>query len=403
MPGRLAVAREGKVLFYMPDPSSARAGGRLEPAWLPVFYNPRMELNRDLSVAALQVYIDYYASRKPVNVVEPLSATGVRALRYALEVEGVGRVYCGDVDYEAYRIIVANIGLNSAWHSVEASWGDANALMYSIKFRRVPVLVVDVDPFGPPTPFIEAALNLIGDGGLLMVTATDTAVLEGSKASKALRRYQARVARIPQSREVALRVLIGYIARVAAGMDKWVEPLISLYMDYYVRLYMLVRRGSKGARKTVESLLGPLYYCEDFKYASLRENDVRGYCSKVTHMGPLWTGDLFNEEFLEKVIASVEGPFNYLGTGRTLLKTLKTAREEAKLQGHVYQRLDSIASTLKTETPRREWAIETLRSRGFKAAPTHLAPTGLRTDAPLRDLLGLFPGGLKASGALSAS
>ncbi len=399
MPGRLAVAREGKIVFYMPDPSSAKAGGRLEPAWLPVFYNPRMELNRDLSVAALQAYIDYYASRKPVNVVEPLSATGVRALRYALEVNGVGRVYCGDVDYEAYKIIVANIGLNSAWHSVEASWIDANALMYSIKFRRVPVLVVDIDPFGPPTPFIEAALNLVGDGGLLMVTATDTAVLEGSKASKALRRYQARIAKIPQSREVALRVLIGYIARVAASMDKWVEPLISLYMDYYVRLYMRVNKGSRGAQRTVESLIGPLYYCEDFKYASLREQDFRGYCGSVTSMGPLWSGDLFNEEFLDKVVASIEGPLNYLGTSRALLKTLKLAREEAKLQGHIYQRLDSIASTLKTETPRREWAIETLRSRGFKATPTHLAPTGLRTDAPLRDLLELFTEHRKAPSA----
>lgn len=32
---------------------------------------------------------------------------------------------------------------------------------------------VDIDPYGSPSPFVDAAVQCVADGGLLMVTATD--------------------------------------------------------------------------------------------------------------------------------------------------------------------------------------------------------------------------------------
>lgn len=32
---------------------------------------------------------------------------------------------------------------------------------------------VDLDPYGSPSPFVDAAVQCVADGGLLMVTATD--------------------------------------------------------------------------------------------------------------------------------------------------------------------------------------------------------------------------------------
>jgi tRNA (guanine26-N2/guanine27-N2)-dimethyltransferase len=37
--------------------------------------------------------------------------------------------------------------------------------------------VIDLDPYGTAVPFLESALNAIGNGGLLAVTFTDMAVL----------------------------------------------------------------------------------------------------------------------------------------------------------------------------------------------------------------------------------
>src|SRR5256886_16420960 len=51
---------------------------------------------------------------------------------------------------------------------------------------------VDIDPFGPPTPFLGALFEEIKSGSGLGVTATDTSVLSGTYPAACLRRYQAR-------------------------------------------------------------------------------------------------------------------------------------------------------------------------------------------------------------------
>ena len=48
-----------------------------------------------------------------------------------------------------------------------------------VDFTSVPFDVVDLDPYGSPVPFLDAALQSVRDGGMLMVTCTDLAVLSG--------------------------------------------------------------------------------------------------------------------------------------------------------------------------------------------------------------------------------
>lgn len=40
-------------------------------------------------------------------------------------------------------------------------------------------VIVDLDPYGTPTPFLDAAVQCVHEGGMLLVTATDMAVLAG--------------------------------------------------------------------------------------------------------------------------------------------------------------------------------------------------------------------------------
>jgi len=386
---RLAVVDEGKVLVYIPDPSTAIAPHGLEPAWLPVFYNPRMELNRDLAVLALQVYIDKLSPRKPVFVVEPLAATGVRAIRYAVEVEGVLRVYASDISRDAYELIGLNVALNNVWDKVSFSRVDANMLMYNLKTLGVPVLVVDIDPYGSPAPFMEAALNIIGDGGLLMVTATDTAVLEGSKRAKALRRYEVHLTKTPCSREVAVRTLLGYIARVAAAHDRWIKPLISIYVDYYVRIILQVRRGARGAERMLSEKIGYAHYYPKLGYTTIRSSATESFLRdlEVVRVGPLWTGETLDGEFIEWCLEELRGRFNYLRSKRRLEKLLEILKGEAQVQEELCQRLDSIASTLRRQTPPKHRVVEELKARGFKATITHYHPVAIRTNASIHDVI----------------
>lgn len=40
--------------------------------------------------------------------------------------------------------------------------------------------IIDLDPYGGPNKFLDAAIQSIEEGGLLLVTATDMAVLAGN-------------------------------------------------------------------------------------------------------------------------------------------------------------------------------------------------------------------------------
>ncbi len=368
-----AVVREGRALIHVDGVEQAMAGGRLEPAWMPVFYNPAMILNRDLSVAALQAYIDSLAPHKPVNIVEPLTATGVRPVRYSLELSGAGRIYAGDIDPRAVELARVNAEANGA-RNVEVRLGDARCLLYSL--RAEPILAVDVDPFGSPAPFLQAALTAVGNRGLLAVTATDLAVLEGSKSRAALRRYQSTIVRVPQSKEVAVRVLLGYIARTAAGLDKAVRPLLSYYEGHYIRVYVLVERGARLADKMLGESMGYMYYCRETGVAWLREP----VCRDSVTMGPLWVGGLWDRGFVEHVLREVEGRV-YLQRRGEALRLLRVILGESGLGLYVHQRIDGIASSIRESMPRRDRLLEELRSMGFTAVPTHFSPVGFRTNA----------------------
>lgn len=51
--------------------------------------------------------------------------------------------------------------------------------------------VIDLDPYGCPSIFLDSAVQAIKDGGLLLVTATDMAVLAGNSAETCYCKYGA--------------------------------------------------------------------------------------------------------------------------------------------------------------------------------------------------------------------
>ena len=385
-----AVVEEGKTLILIPDPGKALVDGRLEPAWMDVFYNPRMEFNRDLSVVALQAYIQLYAPHKPVTVVEPLSATGVRGLRYALEVEDVGLVILNDIDENAYNTIKANIRLNRAESKVKVYKRDASSLMYTLRSEEpTPVLVVDLDPYGSPAPFADAALALVGHHGLLAATATDVAVLEGSKPVKAYRRYLARLRKTPQSKEVAVRALLGYIARVAGMHDKAIRPLLSYYADHYVRVYVLIERGARKADRVLQENLGYMVYCRSTGYAYLSSEPET--CPWTGDpgliVGPLWIGELWDPQYISRVIVLLETKYSYIATRKRCLGLMRVIEAESEIQRVIHQSIPTIASKILPMLPKKAALIEELRSMGYSASPTHFNGMGIRTDSGYEELV----------------
>jgi hypothetical protein len=70
---------------------------------------------------------------------------------------------------------------------------------------------VDLDPYGSPSVFLDSAVQSITEGGLLMCTATDMAVLCGNNGEVCYSKYGAYPLRGKYCHEMALRILLASI------------------------------------------------------------------------------------------------------------------------------------------------------------------------------------------------
>jgi tRNA (guanine26-N2/guanine27-N2)-dimethyltransferase len=150
------------------------------------------EFNRDVSIAVIQQFIQNGGSSsiKPPNgqngsngvrILEALSATGLRSIRYAKEISGIKEIIANDISERAVASIDKNVKANNVSDLVTPSHSDATMVMYNNRKKEDRFDVVDLDPYGSPTPFLDGAVQAVAEGGLLCVTCTDLAVLGKKK------------------------------------------------------------------------------------------------------------------------------------------------------------------------------------------------------------------------------
>ena len=84
-----------------------------------VFYNPVQEFNRDLSVLVLREYSQLLA--KPLTILEPLAASGLRTIRFMKEVPLIDHAVANDLEQEAVNMMKENLKLNDLTAKVEGN------------------------------------------------------------------------------------------------------------------------------------------------------------------------------------------------------------------------------------------------------------------------------------------
>ncbi|MBR9682782.1 MAG: hypothetical protein GOV02_03840, partial [Candidatus Aenigmarchaeota archaeon] len=239
-----------------------------------VFFNPAAELTRDISVAALQVFQKKFDSS--LIVCDALSGSGSRGLRYAKEVKKVKSVVLNDKNPISIKIIKKNIKQNKLEKKCVAVKKDANLLMRENVYN-----VIDIDPFGSPTLFLDSAAKSIYHSGLLMVTATDLMVLSGVCPDACFKKYGVRSMKAEYYSELGARIIISSIIRALAKRDRAFIPLLTFVEKHYVRTIGMIGPASKLTKSIKEfdyvtegnKTIGPVYlgpiqdknFCKDVK------------------------------------------------------------------------------------------------------------------------------------------
>ncbi len=364
---------EGKTRFSVPrqDPHL-----QFPPGGGPVFYNPRMELNRDSTVLLL-------STLRPEGYLDAMGASGVRGLRVACEV-GIP-VTINDWNPKAIDLIRENTEMLGL--STEVTRGDANALMSSRKFDAV-----DIDPFGTPAPFVDSAARCARN--YLFVTATDTAPLCGAHLKAGMRRYFSHPRNTEYHAEVGLRTLLGFVVREVIKYDRGVEPLFCYAHEHFHRLHLALRDGAAAADRTL-ARIGYIMQCPRCLYRSeqtgmLPKPEKCEICgADLVPVGPLWTGSINDDRTLSAMQEALPGVA--IRTGPRIARLLDTCRQELETSSHYDYHV--IAKAERVSPGSIGSVIGELEGLGYRASRAHYSGTAMKTDAPLGVLKKVISGG----------
>jgi tRNA (guanine26-N2/guanine27-N2)-dimethyltransferase len=338
-------------------------------------------MNRSVAVLVLRAYQSLM--KKELFICEPLTGSGVRGIRVALEVNGIKSVVINDLNPLAAKLARYNVKKNALYHKIIVENMDANFLLNNFTFPTKRFDVIDIDPFGSPSIFVDSALRALRNKGLLALTATDTAPLCGVKPQACIRKYFSTPLRTEYCHELAIRILISYLNFTAAKYDLNVKVLLSYFAHHYVRIYTQIKHGAEAANKTLKEI-GYIFHCFNCLY---REwfygfiNVIEPKCcvcgGKMSVAGPLWLGELANKEFCLRTLVEEEG-----NEFRREVKIIRAILKECDAPPTYYV-LDRISKKLNLPSPRKANVIKKLVDKGYQALPTHFDPQGVRSNSPI--------------------
>ncbi len=380
------IIKEGKVQVLVPN---LKAYGVVPsdyaPSKAPVFYNPVMEFNRDLSVLAFRAYQHMVAHE--VSICEPLTSQGIRGIRYATEVDGVARVMASDINHHAYELAKHNIELNNLQDKITLKYGDANRLLSSNASPKKRFDIIDIDPFGTPVPYLDSAFRALKNKGLIAATATDLAPLCGVHAKACLRKYGGKPLRAEYCHELAVRLLAGCMAKVAAQHDIGIQFLFSHSSDHYIRVYAQIGYGAKKGDDSLNSV-GYIMHCFNCLHREITHQPFgcptcHECGAKMDYAGPLWTGPIADQGFVEKILA--ENQSIAFRNNAKISKLLTQIKNEATAPATYYV-IDKLSKKLNLPAPANQVFLAALQKADFEAVPTHFNPRGIKTNAPALEM-----------------
>ncbi len=342
---------------------------------LPVFYNPVMKSNRDVSVLLLNSI-----NKKSMQIGLPLSASGVRGIRFLLELKKakVKNISFNDLNTTSYKLIKQNLKLNKLKNKIKVYNKDANNFLLSSKGFDY----IDIDPFGDPSDFLDSSMKRLAREGILAVTATDTGCMSGTFPKPCLRKYWSKPLKNEFMHETGLRILIRKVQLIASQFDKALTPIFSYSKEHYFRTFLVCEKGKQKVDDIMKQH-GYIVYCKSCLYREPTNhifNKVCPICKKeLDYAGPLWLGSLWDTK-LSKTMKK-------LTKEKALQSFLTTISKESQINKSCFYNIHKICKHYKIDSiPKKEELIKAIRKTN-NCSETHFDALGLRSDISLKDLI----------------
>lgn len=260
--------------------------------------------------------------------------------------------------------------------------------------------------------FLDGALQSIAEGGLLLITATDMAILAGNNPESCYAKYGSVPLKTKACHEQALRILLRCIESHATRYGRYIKPLLSISVDFYIRVFVRVYTSPLQCKMS-SSKQSMFYECTgcstyslqplgilkpnpteknptQFKYALPTVPNVNSRCDQCNsryHMGgPIWTAPIHDFEFVDSLYELIQTePYKNLQTNPRIYGILSVIREELP-DVPLYYTLEHLCSVLKLQCIQIVKLRSAILHAGYKVSFSHTCKTSIKTNAPAKVL-----------------
>lgn len=355
---------EGGINFTVPEGDVTKK--------LPVFYNPHMKFDRDLTIAVL----NSFGGEKYCDC---LAGSGVRGMRAAAESD-FDDVFVNDISSDAIALAKKNFSKNSL--SAKFYCEDVNLFLRRFKCDKFDA--IDIDPFGSSIVALDSALRAVDrKHGLLCLTFTDTAPLCGVSIKTCQRRYDARPIRSSYAKEVGLRILVASCVRMAAKYELSLTPILCYNRRHYFRLFLKTSTGVPSANAAISniSFIQHCFSCDWRDYVGIDSFYAKcpNCASHLSWAGPLWSSEFTDPDFCRGL--ELHDP--------AIKKMVELIANEQKIKLPFFD-LHHLAGLNRTLAPKKDLVVEELSNLGLKATKTHFSKTGIRVLGDISHLYSFF-------------
>ena len=341
-----------------------------------VFYNPKMKTLRDLSV----LFVSYF-NNEEMSLLDCTTATGVRGMRYIKEAK-IKKVVFVDINKEVYETACKNLKINNIDQEIiNTSIQEFCSKSNSDKFD-----FIDLDPFGSPQPYLNDIMKVAKDGTILMITATDTAVLCGAHSNACIKIYNSKPMHNELCKESGMRILISNVIKVAGTFNFGVDPILSISDMHYMRIFIRLKTGAKNALASIKEI-GFVSFCKSCKSFSYKKGVVPllkekcDVCNNTIEVfGDFYLGKINNKKIIDDIINknSKENIIN----NKKLDDILNLLSEELELP--FFYSIPKITKMLKERSISPEYIKDRLKTLGFLSSRTQFDRDGIKTNANIK-------------------
>jgi tRNA (guanine26-N2/guanine27-N2)-dimethyltransferase len=399
-----------------------------------VFYNKIQVLNRDLSIQVIKLFSETiqaernskyqekltryerdsstfdhppYPPQQGISILDALAATGLRSVRYLKEIPNVRHVTINDLEEVATLKARENVLSNGIDPSkVTVHNGDATLFMYLNKDPLKQFDVIDLDPYGSASPFLDAAVQAVSDGGLLCVTCTDMTVLAGNFPEVCFAKYGGVPLKARYTHEMALRILLHSIDSAANRYKRHIDPWISMSIDYYVRVFVRVHTQPQEVKRSClkTSYVLQSSQCPSFWLQPIGSSKKGNYSAatfappsvcdetggRLNIGGPMWSAPIHRQEIVDELLNRINKVDNGVvdkdtqfppATAKRLRGLLTVMSEELK-DVPLFYYLPDLASVLHSKVPTVIEIQSAIVNAGYRVSQFHHEPHAIKTDAP---------------------